>query len=168
MGALTEAEIFDCLGTNFRLAAETCELLATVPKKGPNYRKFREHLKLLEGACRQAAFWRQDARWLQLGLMMEHAHQVAGEWLRGVKQPDGSRRPIPFGEKHPLFMHLAEILRRGHIQAENYRTARTGRVGTILPKPAAHYRETKPVPVSGIDFTKRPSGLIVPANMRAQ
>jgi hypothetical protein len=70
MGALTEPEIFDCLRTNFRLAANLCVELATKPRKGPNYNKLREALKLIEGAARQAAYWRSDARWLQIGLQM--------------------------------------------------------------------------------------------------
>lgn len=166
MGALTEPEIFDCLRTNFRLAAQCSEDLATLPKKGPTYRKLREALKLIEGAARQAAYWRQDARWLQIGLQAAHVHQTAGEWLRGVKQPNGGRRPIPEGEKHPLFVKLAEVLRAGLVRAEQYRTAKTGRVGTILPVPLpGPHRDTRPVSMAGLKRSK--GGILIPAGAAA-
>jgi hypothetical protein len=133
MSDLTEAEIFSCLVTNFRLAAEHCDDLARLPKKGPTYLKFRAELKLIEGACRQAAYWRSDARWLQIGLMMEEAHRRAGDWLRGVKGPDGHRRPIPQGTLHPLFVKLAENLRLGLARAQEFKDKKTGRMGAILP-----------------------------------
>ena len=158
MGALTENEIFSCLSDNFRSAAESCEALARLPKKGPTYLKFRNELKLLEGACRQAAYWRSDSRWLQIGLYMEECHKRAGDWLRGIKQPNGGRRPIPQGKLHPLFVKLAENLRSGQAQADCLRTAKTGTRGPILPKagPAPH-RDTRPV-----GYTKTPGGIIIP------
>jgi hypothetical protein len=162
MGALTEPEIFDCLRTNFRLAANLCVELATKPRKGPNYNKLREALRLIEGAARQAGYWRSDARWLQIGLDAAEAHNRAGEWLRGVKQPDGSRRAIPPGEKHPLFMRLAEVLRAGLERAEQYRTNKTGRIGTILPKPLpGPHRDTRPVSFNGFKVSK--GGVLIPA-----
>lgn len=134
MSDLTEAEIFDCLVDNFKKAAVHAEDLAKLPRKGPNYAKLREELKLVEGAARQAAYWRQDARWLQIGLYMEEAHQRAGNWLRGIKNPTtGEWRKIPEGQLHPYFMKLAENLRAGLKLAEGYRDNRTGRVGMILP-----------------------------------
>jgi hypothetical protein len=136
MSALSEVEIFDCLASNFQLAAQHCDDLARLPRKGPTYVKLRNELKLIEGACRQAAYWREDARWLQIGLYMEEAHKRAGEWLRGVRPPGGgSRRPIPPGTLHPLFVALAENLRAGHKRALEMKDAKTGRAGMILPTP---------------------------------
>ena len=135
MGCLTELEIFDCLSANFKLAAEHCDDLAKLPRKGPTYRKLREELKLLEGASRQAAHWRGDARWLQIGLYMEEVHKRAGAWLRGYKLPNGQRVTHREGTLHPLFTKLAENMREGRRAAERLRTARTGRIGLILPKP---------------------------------
>lgn len=158
MGKLTEIEIFECLSVNFRLAAEHCEDLARLPRKGPTYILLRKELRLLEGACRQAAQWRDDARWLQIGLYMAETHKRAGDWLRGVKQPAGGYRPIPEGQRHPMFLKLADCLRAGERRAESLRIARTGRRGTILPKPlAGPHRETRPV-----GWTKAASGLLVP------
>jgi len=151
MGALTEQEIFNCLSENLRMAIDACDLLATTPLKGPVYDRFRKALKLVEGSCRQASAWREDTRWLPIGLMMEEAHKRAGEWLRGVKTPDGKRRPIPFGEKHPLFVRLAENLRALLKTVDDLRTKQTGRMGMILPDMAA--------------MTRRESGLLVPARL---
>jgi hypothetical protein len=169
MSALTEPEIFSCLAENFKLAAQHCEDLAKLPRKGPTYIKFRAELKLLEGACRQAAYWRQDARWLRIGLFMEEVHKRAGDWLRGYKLPSGQRVTHREGTIHPLFMKLADNLRAGQRQAENLRTRKTERTGMILPKAApAPHRDTRPVQVLMPDgFQKRRSGLIVPSGAAA-
>ena len=157
MARLTESEIFDCLATNFRLAAEDCDKLAVVPEKGFVYHALRSKLKLLEGACRQAAAWRGDARWYPIGLQMEQCHQRAGEWLRGVKTEAG-RMPHTQAELHTLFTLLAKALRQLHGVAENLRTKATGKVGLILPTPGrAPHRETRPVQV------RTPGGIILPA-----
>lgn len=164
MAQLTEQEIFDCIGTNAKLAAEHCELLAREKRKGTNYDLLRKELKLIEGACRQAAYFRQDARWLPIGLMMEEAHSRAGEWLRGVRDPiTRNRKKIPEGTLHPLFMKLAENLRALHRQMEDLRTKATGRVGMILPKlQAAPHRDTVPV-----GYTKSMGGVLIPESVGA-
>lgn len=165
MGMLTECEIFDCLETNFRLAAEHCEDLARKPRKGPTYRQFREELQLIEGACRQAAAWRSDSRWLRIGMFMGHAHRVAGEWLRGIKARNGQRVKLAEGQMHPLFMKLAENLRSGQKRAQEFRDRATGVVGRpILPEvlPGPH-RETRPV-----GYTKTSGGLFVPSGVAVQ
>jgi hypothetical protein len=131
---LTEREIIDCLRANFRKAAEDCEKLARLPAQGPTYKRFREELKLIEGAARQLGYWRGDARWFQIGLQMEEAHQRAGRWIR-EKWP------------RPLFIRLAENLRAGERAAHDLATKATGRTGLILPKPKSFHRETRPVQV---------------------
>lgn len=161
MGQPTEQEIFDCLATNFRLAAENCEKLAVSPKRGQIYRALIENLKLIEGAARQAGYYRGgDARWLQIGLMVAEAHKRAGDWLRGVKQLGGGYRKIPEGQRHPLFMKLAEHLRTGQKKSEGLRDKRVNRTGPILPvmlQPTSQ-RETTP-----IGWRKTASGLVLPA-----
>jgi hypothetical protein len=153
VSALTEIEIFDCIATNFRLAAEHAELLAVLPKQGPTYRLFREELKLIEGACRQASVWREDTRWLQIGLYMAECHKRAGDWIR---------------RKHPrkLFLMLAQNLRAGERKAVEYRDKATGTVGAILPDAPVPHRDSKPVHFTS-DGTIRPSGLIIPAGVDA-
>jgi hypothetical protein len=162
MSDLSEPEIFDCLKTNFMAAAQHCDDLARLPKKGPTYRKLVACLKLIEGAARQAAYWRQDARWLRIGLMMAEAHKRAGDWLRGMKDEAGARIPLAPGHLHPLFVKLADNLRAGYLLAEAYRTNKTGKVGVILPQPRpAPHRDTRPVSFAG--FKTTPSGILIPA-----
>lgn len=162
MGQLTEADIFECLSANFRLAAEDCEKLARSARKGPTYTSLRDKLELLEGACRQAAYWRQDTRWLDIGMMMEEAHKRAHEWLRGIKNPAGGPRiKVAAGHMHPLFVKLGENLRALQAKADDFRTKATGKIGTILPvAQRAPLRDTTPV------GWRRPSGLIVPDGVR--
>lgn len=160
MAAPTEQQVLECLTDNFRKAAEYAEALARSPKRGQIYLKFRECLTLVEGAARQAAYYRGgDARWLTIGAMMAEAHKRAGDWLRGIKQPGGGRRPIPEGQKHPLFMKLAEHLRSGAKMAEDLRTKKTNRRGPILPvmRPLGSQRETTP-----IGWRQTSSGLVLP------
>lgn len=164
MGRLTEVEIFDRLADNFRLAAQHADDLARLPAKGPTYNKFRAELKLIEGAARQASQWREDTRWLQIGLMVAEAHKRAGGWLRGVKNPDGTKRMLRQGELHPLFSKLADNLRAGFRAAEDFRTRATGRIGMILPdaQPGPH-RDTRPV-----GWGRTDSGLLVPSGVAVQ
>ncbi len=165
MGQLTEAEIFDCLKSNLRLAAQSCDQLAVLPRKGPTYAKLRQQLRLVEGACRQAAFWRGgDARWLKIGLCMAEAHKRAGDWLRGVKGPDGKRVMVAPGQIHPLFTKLADNLRAAYAAAERYRTQRTNKIGPILPIPGqAPHRDTRP---SG--YNRSSGGILMPSGGAVQ
>lgn len=161
MTDLTEPEIFDCLFENAKKAAEHCDKLAWAPLRGPVYVQFREELKLVEGACRQAAAWRGDTRWLRIGLMMAEAHRRSGNWLRAYTSKDGR------AAANPLFMKLAENLRALEKQAEGLKTQATGRAsmtqGPILPAPIeGPHRDTRPVQV------KTPGGLILPPGWREQ
>ena len=167
MGALTEAEIFDCMAENLRKAIYHARELAVSPRKGPAFIAFRAELKLVEGACRQAAVWRQDTRWYPLGVMMEDVHQRAKEWLRGVVDTEtGQRRMIPEGVKHPLFTKLADNLESLLANVEQLRTKATGRMGMILPveRPGPH-RQTRDAYKVMLPpgMAIRDSGIIVPA-----
>jgi hypothetical protein len=169
MGALSEQEIFGCLRENFALAAQHCEDLAKLPRKGPTYRLLREELKLIEGACRQASAWREDTRYLQIGMRMAEAHKRAGDWLRGVKIDKGPRRKIPPGQMHPMFMALSAGLRALAINVEGLRLNRTNRLGMILPKPAYVPRNTSHSRVMlPIGMSRTPGGLLVPSGVAAQ
>lgn len=158
MGALTEAEIFDCIATNAKLAAEHCDDLARRPREGDTYHKLRTELKLIEGACRQASVWRQDTRWLPIGLMMEEAHKRAGDWLRGSKV-EGVRVKLADRHYYQCFTKLAENLRGLQREMEALRTRRTGRVGMILPTPLpGPHRDTRPV-----GFRATAGGILLPS-----
>lgn len=161
MGQLTEAEIFDCLTTNFRLAAEDCDKLAVSPRKGPTYASLRDKLELVEGACRQAAAWRQDTRWLGIGMYMAKAHELSLEWLRGISAGPGRPRvKIAAGQMHPLFVKLAENLRAAEKKAMEFKNKATGKIGMILPDAQrVPLRDTTPV------GWRRPSGLIIPSGV---
>lgn len=163
MGDLTETEIFDCIRTNARLAAEDCGKLAKKPREGETYDHLRNAIKLIEGACRQASAWRGDTRWLPIGLAMEEAHTKAGEWLRGVKVA-GQR--IRLAERHNFecFTALAENLRALASNMEKLQHTKTGRAGMILPDamPAPH-RDTKPV-----GFTRSMGGVLIPSELTLQ
>jgi hypothetical protein len=163
MGALTEVEIFDCLKANFRLAAQLCDDLAKNPRKGLTYRNLRDALRLVEGACKQAAAWRADARWLKIAFLMGEAHKRAGGWLRGYKDGQGRNIKMADGHLHPLFVGLAENLRKGYVLAEQFQNRATGVVGRpILPTPLeGPHRDTRPVHISG--YNVRPSGLVIPS-----
>jgi len=165
MGALSETEIFDCLATNLRLAAEDAEALATATYRGEVYDRYRRELKLVEGACYQATHWREDARWLVLAKYTAECHERAGVWLRGWKTETGVRVKPNRGTAHPLFLRLAELLRDFQRKAERLKTMATYKCGMILPvvRPGPH-RETTPVQVAlPRGMVERPSGLIVPA-----
>lgn len=161
MAAPTEQQVLECLTDNLRKAAEYSEALAISPKRGQIYIKFRECLSLVEGAARQTAYYRGgDARWLTIGIQMAEAHKRAGDWLRGVQQPGCARRRIPEGQKHPLFMKLAEHLRKGAKLADDLRTKKTGRTGPILPimhRPPGQ-RDTTPV-----GWRASSGGILIPA-----
>jgi hypothetical protein len=122
-------------------------------------------LKLVEGACRQVAFWRGgDARWLAIGLCMAEAHKRAGDWLRGTKNAAGVRVKPAAGQLNPLFLKLADNLRALYVKAEEFRTKRTNRIGPILPIPGAPpHRDTRPV-----GYTRSAGGIILPSGSMVQ
>lgn len=129
---VTEREIISALRENFRLAAECCDKLAVEPARGPIYDRLRTHLGMVEGCCRQVAWYRGDTRWLPVGMMMEEAHRRSGNWLRTMPRTEVAN------DAHPLFLKLADNLRAGMRMADRLETAATGRVGLILPDAAVN------------------------------
>ena len=155
-GHVTEREILSLLKQVFKRAAEHCDNLAVMPARGPTYRKLREDLQIAENCCRQVAYYRDDARWLQIGLYMEEAHKRAGGWLRDKSMPRTANANLA----HPLFVKLAENLRAGARSAERLETLATGRVGAILPKPLRGPERTQGRMVQVPQTT--PGGIIIP------
>jgi hypothetical protein len=164
MSVLTEREIFDRLVASFKQAAEDCDALAKRPVSSPAYLSLRDELALIEGCFQQAAFWREDDRWLEIARQIPEAHRLAGEWLRGVEVESNTpgvvvRRPIPEGELHPMFVKLAEFLRWCAMKADEMRHAKTGKMGANLaPLPPGRRN------ISYSGWTATGSGLIVPAS----
>lgn len=151
MGNLTEQEIFDCLMTNFRLASENCIRLAELPFKGPSYSRLRDELLLIEGAARQAMYWRADTRWSAIADRCSQAHRLSGDWLRLYRnQPKFL---------YMLFAKLAQFLAFGYALAEKLKNEKTGVSGAILPE----YMDKKTVK-SQNDIVMRIShgGIIMP------
>jgi hypothetical protein len=154
LGALTEREIFSCMTENLAEAAERCAQLAWHPLRGFVYIQFRKNLKLAEGACRQAAAHREDARWLPIALQLGELHKRCGAWLRSSPTTD-TRNQV-----HPLFKKTAEILLALARQAEDVRDKATNSIGIILPKPLpGPHRDTRPIQVL------TPGGLVLPPTM---
>lgn len=176
MSQLTETEIFDCLQTNLRGAAEDCELLAKLPAQGPTYQRFCERLKLIEGACRQAAYWREDAGgvgaplgfpgahgfealrmgetdsagWLDMAHMVGEIHKRSGAWLRGHYPRE-------------LFLKMANVLKEMQRQLERRRTRPTGKTGIVTyPVRPGPHRDTRPVQAILPGWRATPGGLVVP------
>ncbi len=162
MSDLSETEIIDRLQTSLKDAIDAAHDLAILSAKGPSYNKLRENLGLVEGACRQLSVWREDTRWLKIGMMMAECHQRAGGWLRGYKDPvTGVRHHYNLEKQNPLFAMLAANLAGVYAAAEELRTAKTGRLGMILPD-APHIGRRVGAPVQVL-LPSKPRGLIVPA-----
>jgi len=163
MGDLTEQEIFDCIGTNARLAAEHCDQLARTPQEGQTYDLLRKELNLIEGACRQASAWRADTRWLPLGRAMADAEKLIGEWLRGRKV-GGLRVMLAPRHVFECFTGLAENLRGAAHGMTRLQHERTNRIGMILPDVLeGPHRDTRPV-----GFTKSMGGVLIPQGQALQ
>lgn len=139
--ALTEREIFAGLKENYRLAAENARRLGQ-GEGGPLYPNLRINLKFIEGACRQAAFWRSDSRWLALGAIAGRAANEAWQWVAPSK-------------RHKM-RKLADMMDNGLRACEDLQNKATGRSGIILPDvlPGPH-RENRPVQVLLPDGFKR-------------
>ena len=144
MSYLTEVEIFDRMKASLRTAIEACEQLAIEPYKGPMYLHFREHMKLVDGCCRQASAWREDTRWLNIANLIFKSRTMAGNWLRGeevVRKPDGgsavmfARLNAPHAYK--CFTTLAQNLKQIELMADKTKNEATGVRGAILPTPLA-------------------------------
>ena len=131
MAALTEADIFAKMSDALASAISHCRDLATNNSHGPTYNLLRHELQEIEGCCRQASAWREDTRWLPIGLMMAATHKKAGEWLRGYSIPGMIGRVYPSRKVFDLLAANLEALKK---QADGLRHNATGRIGMILPE----------------------------------
>lgn len=160
MGALLEQEIFSCMTENLRLAAGHARDLALKPKQGPTYWSFREEMLMVEGCCRQASAWREDSRWLNIGMVIAEALDRTGKWLRGTKSKDKLGRT--FGPRE-WFLKMAETLDGISMVIDQTRDARTGIRGMILPNtPSIARTQGRPMQVILPHPAPRASGLIMP------
>lgn len=167
MGRLTEREIFDRMMGCLRAAASCCAQLSVTPRHGALYDQLRKNLRLAGDACRQAATWREDTRWLNFDKQLTHCLKIAGDWLRGYKNELGHRVHLAPSEIYQLFSKLGLNLAAMHTLAEKTRDEKTGKRGMILPKV---HRETRtqgrPVAVKlPPGMMARQSGLLVPETL---
>jgi hypothetical protein len=164
MGALTETEIFDRMTGCLKAAVSDCIDLSKAPRKGSIYDRLRKNLRLAGNCCRQAAQWREDARWLNFDKQITHCIKLAGDWLRGYHDMDGARRLYAADQVSDLFFKLSQTLAALHNLALNTRDKATQRTGMILPIVHRESRtQGRSVAVklpSGMK--RRASGLIVP------
>ena len=139
MGALTEVEIFDCMTDSLDVAIEQCGILARRSIRGMAYVALRNALRKIEGCCKQASAWREDTRWLNISLVIAECHKRAGDWLRGVKMPDGTHIKYADSSMNVLFVKLADNLRALKCLARDTKNLATKRTGMILPEPIMPY-----------------------------
>jgi hypothetical protein len=162
MSALTEVEIFDALEDNLKRAIQAADDLTTLDRRGPAYSTLREALGKIEGCCRQASAWREDTRWLGLGLLADQCLKKSGGWLRGHKDDrTGVKITLNIDTKNKMFEMLASNLRLFLKGVETLKDGKTGKIGMILPEtPDMGRRIGAPVSNSGLtlppSMQKRP------------
>lgn len=123
--SLTEQEIADKLRDSLKGAAADAKLLASLPAQGPTYMRLRDRLGEAETACRMMAYWREDTRWLAMGLKMEEAHQRCRGWIVSHRA-------------RPIFLMFAEKLQDMTQMVSVMETRKTGRAGLIMPGDTVH------------------------------
>lgn len=146
-------------------AISCCVQLSKSQRRGALYDKLRKNLILAGGCCRQAAYWRSDARWLQWDEMLAECHKKAGDWLRGHKDPySGARTMLAPKQINQLFFMLAQALANAHNKVIDLRDKKPHKMGLILPipkpEPGVRHRPQRVMLPPGMTKTK--SGLLVP------
>ncbi len=158
MSDLSEVEVIDRMISSLREAMDASRALAIESRKGANYNRLREHLGLIEGCCKQLAVFRDDARYLNIGLVIEECHKRAGSWLRGYKV-DGVRIMTAPGEMNQMFVRLYVNLEGILKGVDDMLRAKTGTRGPIIPDIVETRREGRPA----FSLPKaKVSGLILP------
>ena len=160
MSDLTEHEILDRMKQSLRECMDASRDLAQHSRKGPSYKRLREHLSLVEGCCKQLAVFREDARYLNIGLMMEECHKKAGSWLRGYKV-NGVRIVIAPGQINEMFARLYVNLEAMLAGLDLMTNAKTGVRGPIVPEPEQHRRIGRAV--NG--YTPSQGGILLPRTL---
>lgn len=126
MSGLTEREILTKHTQSLREAADACQWLARnadpekIAPRARHYKNLQEALKELEGTCRQMCAFRDDTRWLPLGIFYAKIMRVATAQYASMNW-------LGFGR-------LAEVFKVGGPKVEALANAKTGKAGAILPK----------------------------------
>lgn len=156
-----EHEEVDRIKTYTREAIEACKELA-VRSRGNPYKRLIDALHNIEGSCRVLGTQRGDYSWLPIGLKVAECHKRAGGWLRGrvihgiylVQSPT---------ELNQNFVMLAQVLQLLLDGIDKKYTAKTGKVGPVLPTPPAEERR---VGRPAFAQTKKKPSLILPPRLR--
>lgn len=130
MSDLTENDILERHKQALGEARRACQQLGRnadplyLAPRGRHYTELKKALALLEGSARQMAHWRDDGRWLRLGIVYAKA-------MRGAQQKFVGQRWAWFGELQALF-----VLGERRLDELNQRT---GTLGAILPQRASEW-----------------------------
>lgn len=164
MSDLTELEVLDRLRESLREAVDACKDLAIrKQRQEAPYARLREHLRLIEGCCRQLGAFRGDTRWLPIGMMMGESHKSAGKWLRGYKK-NGVHIVVAVGQMNEMFTRLGGNLMAIGVAVDRLAHERTDTTGPILPAaPAEERRIGRP----SFETQKKKPTLILPARLAA-
>lgn len=124
MSDLTENELIDRHRQSLIDAHSACQVLGRnadtdiLMPRGKHYLKLKQSLELLEGSARQMAHFREDARWLKLGILYAKATRVA------------QKHYVQLNWK--AFTMMMTIFEQGHRHLNDL-NAKTGKMGAILP-----------------------------------
>lgn len=124
MSELTEREIQDRCKQALGEARRECQWLATqqdydnAAPRGRHYTALKRAIELAEGAARQMAQFREDARWVKFGAIIARSLPV-------IQHQYVAMRWAAFGT-------LALVFEK-HLQSVEELNEKTGRTGVILP-----------------------------------
>ena len=93
--------------------------------RGWQYAALRDHIGLLEGTCRQMAAFREDARWIRLGIQYAKLRRSAQKHF--------------IAQRWKAFTQMMPIFEAGLRSVADLAEAKTGARGPILPKNASSW-----------------------------
>lgn len=127
MSALTEQEVLSRFEQSMKEARDACAWLARnadpewLAPRGRHYRNLTTALKELEGCAKQMCAFRDDTRWLPLGILYgAKAARLAQKYFTHMNWLG--------------FRELTKLFDQGQFRAKELTEAKTGRTGIILPK----------------------------------
>lgn len=126
MGRLTESEIMAKHTDALKVAKQACVFLShnadpeKIAPRGHHYTRLKKALKELEGTCREICYYRDDTRWLKLGIIYAKALRMSQKYF--------------VAQKWANYGKLAELFDLGARRMDELRTRKTGQLGPILPK----------------------------------
>lgn len=127
MSTLSEQEIISRFRQSFSEAKVACDMLSknanpeVVMLRGRHYKNLKTSLKEMEGCAKQMAAYRDDTRWLPLGI------------LYGAKCARAAQKR--FVDMDWLgFKKMIVIFEQGERRVTELAEKKTGRVGIILPQ----------------------------------